>query len=221
MAKEQCAPPLPQDLESSLLKVAEELPGSVEAKKPKAADIVLVMLADGMSERAIERSTKISARTVRAMKGRHAEYLRVGREESCRRAARLAEKAGSVALQRLVLLDPEEATSKEDRLVREAALRKLNPRDMLTTYGIAVDKVGVLEASPAEPVKVEHEFTLEDASAFLNDLRAKSAEGQEADKAKMDRAIAEGVQRALEEREDAAAKVVELPGVRVANAQGS
>ena len=133
-------------------------------------------------------------------------------------------KAESVLMQRLVLLDPQEAKDEEDHKERVAALKRFSPRDASVVYGVCVDKVGALEVAPVEAVPVKSGPTLADCQALLDGLKAKSAEREAenaaAAKVEMERQLARRVQRELERREKASEKVVELHPVGVSRSRG-
>ena len=209
-------------LQASLAEAAKD-PRRVEATRPEVAAEAITLLMEGVSETAVERKTGISKRTVYALRVRHNEVLKLGREEAARRAGQLAEKARSLALVRLQIMDPREATDEADRQKREALLLKINPRDLAVSYGVATDK-GERLATEA-PAQVSASVpSLESCRNALEEARALSAERRRAEEQQrqreMEKQIAEQVQRQLEEREGAAATVVELsPGRDTAGAR--
>ena len=200
-----------EQLEQSLREAAQADARSVEAKRPEQAAQALMMLCDGMSERAVERGTGISARCVSTMKKRHAEFLQVGRAEAARRAARLASKAESVALQKLRLLDPEESSDAADRAEREETLKKLNPRDVLVTYGVACDKSRQLEVPPAVVADHSKVPSLETIRSALEEARAVVAARKEDEERAKETEIETRVAERLREIEGAE-NVIEIGG---------
>ena len=200
-----------EQLEQSLREAAQADARSVEAKRPEQAAQALMMLCDGMSERAVERGTGISARCVSTMKKRHAEFLQVGRAEAARRAARLASKAESVALQKLRLLDPEEAVDKADRAEREETLKKLNPRDVLVTYGVACDKSRQLEPAPMVVADYSNVPSLDRVREVLAQVRADAAARREDEERAKESEIDKRVSERLREIEGAE-NVIEIGG---------
>jgi len=205
-------------LQASLAEAAKD-PRRVEATRPEVAAEAITLLMEGVSETAVERKTGISKRTVYALRVRHNEVLKLGREEAARRAGQLAEKARSLALVRLQIMDPREATDEADRQKREALLLKINPRDLAVSYGVATDK-GERLATEAPAQVSANVPSLEAAREALEEARQLVAERQQAQEQQrqreMEKQVAEQVQRQLEEREGAAEKVVELsPGRKV------
>ena len=109
---------------------------------------VLDGIANGESARSVRAATGAGTKSIERMRRDHAIALRAARAVMAENAAKLAEKNRRLAVQRLDLMDPEQATNDADRAEREKILLKTGPKDLALSYAITLDKQLRLEGEP-------------------------------------------------------------------------
>ena len=135
---------------------------TLEARKPAKAMLCLEQLAEGNTWEEIAEATGFSFNQISKVKARHEMAIDVRRKQLAADGFEMAEGLRLLAKQKLEML-----ANNPD------ALAKVNIRDLVLSYGIAVDKG--MQALGENKVVVEHKAgkpSLEDAMKAIADARA-------------------------------------------------
>jgi hypothetical protein len=135
---------------------------TLEAREPKKAMLCLEQLAEGNTWEEIAEATGFSFNQISKVKARHETAIEVRRKQLAADGFEMAEGLRLLAKQKLEML-----ANNPD------ALAKVNIRDLVLSYGIAVDKG--MQALGENKVVVEHKAgkpSLEDAMKAIADARA-------------------------------------------------
>ena len=135
---------------------------TLEAREPTRAMLCLEQLAEGNTWEEIAEATGFSFNQISKVKARHETAIEVRRKQLAADGFEMAEGLRLLAKQKLEML-----ANNPD------ALAKVNIRDLVLSYGIAVDKG--MQALGENKVVVEHKAgkpSLEDAMKAIADARA-------------------------------------------------
>jgi len=135
---------------------------TLEAREPTKAMLCLEQLAEGNTWEEIAEATGFSFNQISKVKARHETAIEVRRKQLAADGFEMAEGLRLLAKQKLEML-----ANNPD------ALAKVNIRDLVLSYGIAVDKG--MQALGENKVVVEHKAgkpSLEDAMKAIADARA-------------------------------------------------
>jgi hypothetical protein len=135
---------------------------TLEAREPTKAMLCLEQLAEGNTWEEIAEATGFSFNQISKVKARHEVAIEVRRKQLAADGFEMAEGLRLLAKQKLEML-----ANNPD------ALAKVNIRDLVLSYGIAVDKG--MQALGENKVVVEHKAgkpSLEDAMKAIADARA-------------------------------------------------
>lgn len=135
---------------------------TLEAREPKKAMLCLEQLAEGNTWEEIAEATGFSFNQISKVKARHETAIEVRRKQLAADGFEMAEGLRLLAKQKLEML-----ANNPD------ALAKVNIRDLVLSYGIAVDKG--MQALGENKVVVEHKAgkpSLEDAMKAIAEARA-------------------------------------------------
>jgi hypothetical protein len=135
---------------------------TLEAREPTKAMLCLEQLAEGNTWEEIAEATGFSFNQISKVKARHETAIDVRRKQLAADGFEMAEGLRLLAKQKLEML-----ANNPD------ALAKVNIRDLVLSYGIAVDKG--MQALGENKVVVEHKAgkpSLEDAMKAIADARA-------------------------------------------------
>jgi len=135
---------------------------TLEAREPTKALLCLEQLAEGNTWEEIAEATGFSFNQISKVKARHETAIEVRRKQLAADGFEMAEGLRLLAKQKLEML-----ANNPD------ALAKVNIRDLVLSYGIAVDKG--MQALGENKVVVEHKAgkpSLEDAMKAIADARA-------------------------------------------------
>jgi hypothetical protein len=135
---------------------------TLEAREPTKAMLCLEQLAEGNTWEEIAEAPGFSFNQISKVKARHETAIEVRRKQLAADGFEMAEGLRLLAKQKLEML-----ANNPD------ALAKVNIRDLVLSYGIAVDKG--MQALGENKVVVEHKAgkpSLEDAMKAIADARA-------------------------------------------------
>ena len=135
---------------------------TLEHREPTKAMLCLEQLAEGNTWEEIAEATGFSFNQISKVKARHETAIEVRRKQLAADGFEMAEGLRLLAKQKLEML-----ANNPD------ALAKVNIRDLVLSYGIAVDKG--MQALGENKVVVEHKAgkpSLEDAMKAIADARA-------------------------------------------------
>ena len=135
---------------------------TLEHREPKKAMLCLEQLAEGNTWEEIAEATGFSFNQISKVKARHETAIEVRRKQLAADGFEMAEGLRLLAKQKLEML-----ANNPD------ALAKVNIRDLVLSYGIAVDKG--MQALGENKVVVEHKAgkpSLEDAMKAIAEARA-------------------------------------------------
>lgn len=135
---------------------------TLEHREPAKAMLCLEQLAEGNTWEEIAEATGFSFNQISKVKARHETAIEVRRKQLAADGFEMAEGLRLLAKQKLEML-----ANNPD------ALAKVNIRDLVLSYGIAVDKG--MQALGENKVVVEHKAgkpSLEDAMKAIADARA-------------------------------------------------
>ena len=133
-----------------------------EAKRPKEAVLALERLCQGWTFNEIREETGLSFNAISSLKARNEVAMDVRRQQLAADGFEMAEKL------RLLVGKKADMLANDD-----AALRRVNIRDLVLPYGIAMDKA--LQSLGEAKVVIEHRSgkpSLEDAVAAINAAKA-------------------------------------------------
>ncbi len=133
-----------------------------EAKRPKEAVLALERLCQGWTFNEIREETGLSFNAISSLKARNEVAMDIRRQQLAADGFEMAEKL------RLLVGKKADMLANDD-----AALRRVNIRDLVLPYGIAMDKA--LQSLGEAKVVVEHRSgkpSLEDAVAAINAAKA-------------------------------------------------
>jgi uncharacterized protein YerC len=139
----------------------------VEKRKPVESVLALEMLAEGRSYTEITEKTGLGVTALSALKARHPMALEQRRSQLATDAWEMAEKLRHLVGKKVeMLIDDEDA------------MKKVNIRDLVLPYGIAMDKG--LQVLGEQKIVIEHRKgrpSLEDAQKAIAEARAELARG--------------------------------------------
>ena len=139
-------------------------PNTLVSSRPGSAASVLSSLATGTSQVKAAKDQGVSRGVVSRLAGTNREWLAEWRAKELAGVSAQAEQARRIT------------TLKMDELEHDPEARaKVGVKDLAVTQGILLDKADRLAGTPDLTVKVEHEFTLEDAGDWL--AKAREAQG--------------------------------------------
>jgi hypothetical protein len=133
-----------------------------EARRPKEAVLALERLCQGWTFNEIREETGLSFNAISSLKARNEVAMDVRRQQLAADGFEMAEKL------RLLVGKKADMLANDD-----AALKRVNIRDLVLPYGIAMDKA--LQSLGEAKVVVEHRSgkpSLEDAIAAINAAKA-------------------------------------------------
>lgn len=133
-----------------------------EAKRPKEAVLALERLCQGWTFNEIREETGLSFNAISSLKARNEVAMDVRRQQLAADGFEMAEKI------RLLVGKKADMLANDD-----AALKRVNIRDLVLPYGIAMDKA--LQSLGEAKVVIEHRSgkpSLEDAVAAINAAKA-------------------------------------------------
>ena len=133
-----------------------------ESKRPKEAVLALERLCQGWTFEEIRKETGLSFNAISSLKARNEVAMDVRRQQLAADGFEIAEKM------RLLIAQKAEMLAND-----EEAMKKVNIRDLVLPYGIAMDKA--LQSLGEAKVVIEHRSgkpSLEDAVAAINAAKA-------------------------------------------------